>query len=119
MVITAVFNIGANIALIPVLGIEGSALSTTLGFLLLQVLTMVFAHRVQRLRPPPVELLALSAAAVVVAISCTVLPSSGVFAVARAALTLGCIAGVVLLLRELVAPADGQRPWAARVLGRH
>jgi O-antigen/teichoic acid export membrane protein len=117
MVLAATLNIGANIALVPVLGIEGSALSTSLAFLLLQILTTVFAHRVQRLRHPPLELLALSAAAVGVAFSCTALPASGVFAVARALLTLGCVATVIVLLRGLVSPSNAPR-LAGRALKR-
>lgn len=117
MVLAASFNIGANLVLVPIIGIEGSAVSTSLAFLLLQLLTMIFAHRVQPLRRQPIGLLAISAAAVAVAISCTALPTSGVFAAARAVLTLGCIATVVLLLRQLVAPATAPR-LAGRALKR-
>jgi O-antigen/teichoic acid export membrane protein len=112
MIVTAAFNIAANIVLVPQIGIEGSALSTSLAFLVLQVLVTIFAHRVQHLRPPPVGLLAGAALAVSVAVSCTVVPSTGVFAALRVLLTLVCLLVVASLLRDVIAP--GQARWLPR-----
>jgi O-antigen/teichoic acid export membrane protein len=106
VMLAAILNIASNLVLVPILGIEGSALSTSIAFVSLALIATFFAHRVQRLRHPPLELLALSAVAIAVAFSCTALPVSGAFAVARALLTLGCIATVILLLRQLVAPSS-------------
>lgn len=74
MAVTAVFNIVANIALVPVLGIEGSALSTLLAFVLLALLSAAAARRIEHLGPPSVKVLAMSAAAVGVALLSTLAP---------------------------------------------
>ncbi len=108
MVATAILNIALNVALVPVLGIEGSALATLVAFFLLTMLTTIFAHRIERLRALPVELMAISTAAVAVALACALVPSTGIFAVARALLTLACIAALVMLLRALISPSAGR-----------
>jgi O-antigen/teichoic acid export membrane protein len=112
-VVAALFNIACNIVLVPRMGIEGSALSTSLAYVLLMVLANVFSRRVQRLRHPPIGLLLASALAIGVALSCTVLPWTGPFAVLRALLTLACVVVVISMLRDVISAGSGR--WPSRL----
>jgi O-antigen/teichoic acid export membrane protein len=111
-VIAAAFNIAANIILVPVWGIEGSALATSLAYLLLLGLGVALSHRIQRLRRPSARLLLGSAAAIAVALGCAVVPGTGVLAVIRAILALACIAVVVASLRDVMSDRSGRRALA-------
>jgi O-antigen/teichoic acid export membrane protein len=110
MVLAAGFNIAANIILVPVMGIEGSAIATSGAYVLLMLLGTFFAFRIQRLRHPPLPLLLGSAAAIAVALSCAVLPSTGAFAVARAILTVACVVVAIALLRDVIREGSGRWP---------
>jgi O-antigen/teichoic acid export membrane protein len=77
MVGAAAFNIVANLILVPIIGIEGSALSTLLAFVVLQGLVTHFANRIQHLRRPPFALLASCVIAAGLAAACTKMPSTG------------------------------------------
>jgi O-antigen/teichoic acid export membrane protein len=110
MVLGAGFNIAANIILVPRLGIEGAAVSTSAAYIVLLVLGTLFARRIQRLRQPSAALLVGSAVAIAAAMSCTLLPATGVFAVARGVLTLGCVVVAVAVLRDVIRDGTGRTP---------
>jgi O-antigen/teichoic acid export membrane protein len=107
MVLSAAFNIAANLVLVPAIGIEGSALATLLAFALLQGLTTFFAHRIQPLRHPPLGLVALCAADAGLAAAFTQVPSGGAFAAARVLLALVCLIVFAAMLQGLA--SDGSR----------
>jgi O-antigen/teichoic acid export membrane protein len=111
-VIAAAFNIAANIILVPIWGIEGSALATSAAYLLLLGLGVALSHRIQRLRRPSARLLLASAVAIAVALGCAVVPATGVLAVIRAILALACIAVVVASLRDVMSDRSGRRALA-------
>jgi O-antigen/teichoic acid export membrane protein len=112
-VLAAGFNIICNIILVPLMGIEGSALSTSLAYILLLGLATLFSYRIQTLRRPGFGLLLGCAMAVAVALGCTLLPWTGVFAVVRAVLTLACVVVVVALLRDVIGQGNGR--WPSRL----
>jgi O-antigen/teichoic acid export membrane protein len=115
MTAAAIVNIALNIALVPIAGVEGSALSTLLAYVLLHALMVRFARRVRQLRRPPLKLMISCAAAVVVAASCAAIPSTGAFAVTRVAATLASLVVFGLMLRRLIAP--GKDFSLSRALG--
>jgi O-antigen/teichoic acid export membrane protein len=108
-VVVAIFNIAANIILVPRMGIEGAALSTSLAYILQLALGTFFAYRIQPLRRPPIGLLIGSAVAIAGALSFTRLPSTGAFAVARAVLTLACVVAAVSVLRDVITDGSPRR----------
>jgi O-antigen/teichoic acid export membrane protein len=108
-VVVAMFNIAANIILVPRMGIEGAALSTSLAYVLQLVLGTFFAYRIQSLRRPPLGLLAGSAVAIAGALSFTLLPWTGAFAVGRAVLTLACVVAAVTVLRDVITDRSPRR----------
>ena len=112
-VLAAGFNIICNVILVPLMGIEGSALSTSLAYILLLGLATFFSHSIQTLRRPGFGLLLGCAMAVAVALGCTLLPWTGVFAVVRALLTLACVVVVVGLLRDVIGQGNGR--WPSRL----
>lgn len=114
MVAAAIANIALNIVLVPIAGVEGSACSTLLAYVLLHALTVRFARPIRRLRRPPLKLMISCAAAVAVAASCAAIPSTGVFAVVRVAATLVSLVVFGLMLHRLIAP--GKDLWPARAL---
>ena len=107
MVISAAFNIAANLVLVPAIGIEGSAVATLLAFVLLQGLTTFFAHRIQPLRHPPLGLVALCAADAGLAAAFTQVPSGGAFAAARVLLALVCLIVFAAMLQGLASDGSG------------
>ncbi len=114
VVVAAAFNIAANIFLVPALGIEGAALSTSLAYVLLLLLAISFARRIQPLRNPPAGLLLGSVVSFAIALSSTLLPGTGVFAVVRGVLTLGCVAVAVAVLRDVISDGTGRTPSRLR-----
>jgi len=114
MVLGAGFNIAANIILVPRLGIEGAAVSTSAAYVVLLLLGTFFARRIQRVRQPPAALLIGSAVAIAAAMSCTALPATGVVAVARGVLTLGCVAAALAVLRSVISDGAGRTPSRLR-----
>jgi O-antigen/teichoic acid export membrane protein len=116
MVVAALFNIATNIVLVPRMGIEGSALATSLSYVVLLALGVFFAHRIQRLRYPSAGLLLGCAAAIAVALSCAVLPWTGFFAVGRGVIAAGCVVLVLSLLRDVIREGSGR--WPVRPIRR-
>jgi O-antigen/teichoic acid export membrane protein len=108
-VTAAIVNIALNIALVPIGGVEGSAFSTLLAYMLLHALLVRFARPIHHLRRPPLKLMISCAAAVIVAASCAVIPSTGWFAVARVAATLASLAVFGVMLQRLIAPGTHSR----------
>jgi O-antigen/teichoic acid export membrane protein len=96
-VVAGAANIALNIALVPVLGIEGSALGVLLSYTLLYALLAVAARRVDELPAPRPALVAQLFAAGVAALAVTRLPVGGVFLAVRLAVGLACLAAVAAL----------------------
>ncbi len=115
VVTSAIVNIALNIVLVPVAGVEGSAFSTLLAYIVLHVLVVHFARRIRHLRRPPLRRMVSCAAAVVVAASATAIPSTGLFAVARLAATLVSLVVFGAVLQRLIAP--GKDLGRSRVVG--
>ncbi|HUK76147.1 MAG TPA: lipopolysaccharide biosynthesis protein [Thermoleophilia bacterium] len=99
-------NIALNIALVPVLGIEGSALGVLLSYALLHGLLAVAAGRVERVSWPRAAVVAELVAAGAVALAATRLPTDPALLGLRLVVALGCLALVVVMLRRLVRPDD-------------
>jgi O-antigen/teichoic acid export membrane protein len=104
MVLGAVFNVAANIVLVPAIGLEGAALATLLAYVLLQALILPFSRRIRPLRRPSLTLVAACTAAAAIAAGITVLPATGAFAVLRALATLACAIVFAAMLQSLIAP---------------
>ncbi|MDQ6816401.1 MAG: oligosaccharide flippase family protein [Actinomycetota bacterium] len=96
----ACLNLALNVAFVPVLGIEGSALATLLGYASLHVL-LVLSSRRTCLRPTHRRLALKLVAAVALAFLAAVLPVNVPFLVIRAALGAGCAAVFVAMLMTL------------------
>lgn len=114
VVTSAIVNIALNIVLVPIAGVEGSAFSTLLAYVLLHALVVRFARRIRHLRRPPLRRMISCGAAVVVAASTTAVPANGLFAVARVAATLLSLVVFGAVLHRLIAP--GKEPWLFRAL---
>jgi O-antigen/teichoic acid export membrane protein len=100
--LAAAANIGLNIALVPVWGINGSALSTVLGYGILAVATGFSSRRIARLQPPPVLLGAELGVAAGLAVVIASLPTSPIFLGLRMAGAFGCAVWTVVIVRKLI-----------------
>jgi O-antigen/teichoic acid export membrane protein len=103
-VIAAAANFGLNLALVPVLGIDGSALVTFVSYSVQLVLLRFWAQRVVRLPLPPIRVLVLVLLALGVALASTALPWTVATVVGR--LGLAVVIGAVFLaqLTSVLAP---------------
>ena len=107
-VVGGVANITLNIALVPVLGIDGSALAIALSYALLCGLFAVAARRVERLPLPGTGVLGAICLAGATALVLTRLPAVGPWWLgARLAGALACLVLVVVLLLRIVRPGRG------------
>jgi O-antigen/teichoic acid export membrane protein len=113
-VITAVVNVAFNIVLVPVAGVEGVAIATLLAYFLRQALVIVAAGRVRELRRPPPTLILSCAAGMLVAVLCTRLPATGLFAYARVVATVLSLLVFGSMFEKLVAP--GRDVWLLRAV---
>jgi O-antigen/teichoic acid export membrane protein len=104
VVSAAIVNIVFNILLVPIAGVEGSAFSTLLAYILLHALVVRFARRIRHLRRPPPQRVISCAVAVAVAAAAAALPSTGVFAVARVLATLVSLVVFGVVLHKLIVP---------------
>jgi O-antigen/teichoic acid export membrane protein len=100
--VAAAANIGLNIALVPVWGINASALSTVLGYGILAVASGYSARRIAQLRPTPVLLGAELGVAAGLSIVIAGVPTSPVFLGLRMAGSCVCAVWAVLIVRNLV-----------------
>jgi amino acid transporter len=96
-------------------GVEGSALSTLVAYMLLHALVVRFARRIRHLRRPPPRRMISCAAAVAVAAAAVAVPSHGLFAVARVAATLVSLAVFGVVLQRLISP--GKETRLSRAVG--
>jgi len=115
VVSSALVNIALNIVFVPVWGVEGSALSTLIAYMLLHALVVRFARRIRHLRRPPLRRMISCAAAVVVAGAATAVPAHGVFAVARVLATAASLAVFGVVLQRLISP--GKESLLLRAVG--
>jgi len=108
----AVLNIVLNIWLVPVYGINGSALATLLSFTVLAAVTAVVGAKVCRLdRTPWTEWVGPLVAAGLT-FGCIKLPSTSVVLVLRMAGVVGCGVWILLLLRAAGRPNEpGKRRY--------
>jgi O-antigen/teichoic acid export membrane protein len=115
VVTSALVNIALNVVLVPVWGVEGSALSTLVAYMLLHALVVRFARRIRHLRRPPPRRMISCAAAVAVAAVAVAVPSHGLFAVARVLATLASLAVFGVVLQRLISP--GKETLLLRAVG--
>ncbi len=95
------FNIALNIALIPVIGLKGSALATTLALTLQAIMTELAArHLLVVPRPRPSTWL-FAIGGTVFALAAIALPTSGMWMEARALVSLLCATLVVMMMRRM------------------
>ena len=104
MVLGAAVNLALNVAIVPWLGIYGSALSTLIAYSLMLLLLDIRARKVMALRRPSMHLLMLVAATSAVGLGSTALPWDPWTIVLRFVLAL--VAGLVFLTQfaRMVAP---------------
>lgn len=107
----ALVNIALNLALVPVIGIEGSALATLAAYTAMMIAVHVASRRTLVLRRPPVRLTAGCVAAVAVGALSTAAPITVAFAAARVVATLVCMFAFVVLLMRIVAPEREPPRW--------
>jgi O-antigen/teichoic acid export membrane protein len=107
-VVAGAANIVLNIALVPLLGIEGSALAIALSYCLLYGLLALAARLAGALPLPRAALVAEVCAAGAMALAVTRLPVGGGFLVVRLAVGLVCLAVVVAMMRRIVATGGGE-----------
>jgi O-antigen/teichoic acid export membrane protein len=91
-------NIALNVALVPVLGIAGSAVGVLLSYALLHATLAIAARRVERLGRPRGALLARLAAAGGVTLAVTRLPASAPVLALRLAVAVACFVVVVAMM---------------------
>jgi O-antigen/teichoic acid export membrane protein len=115
-VITAAVNVAFNVVLVPVAGVEGAAIATLLAYFVRQALVTVVAGRVRELRRPPLTLILSCAAGMLVAVLCTRVPATGLFAYARVVATVSSLLVFGSMLEKLVAP--DRDVWLLRAVGR-
>jgi O-antigen/teichoic acid export membrane protein len=114
--ISAAFaNLVLNIALVPGLGIEGSALATLLSYGILQGLLALAARQARRLRPTGPGLMIEVLAAVSVALGAAALPVSIPVLGVRLAVSLACVVAFTAMLSILSGGFGARQP---RRLGR-
>jgi O-antigen/teichoic acid export membrane protein len=106
----AAANLGLNLALVPALGISGSAIATFISYALLHAGLAVFARGALPLPHPSRALLAELAAAVAAAFVATQLPVNVPFLVLRFAIALGCAAILAAMMSSLIGRSSGKRP---------
>ena len=106
-VVAGAANIALNIALVPVLGINGSALGVLLSYALLYVLLALAARRVEELPAPRPALVVQLCLAGIVALAVTRLPVGGAFLALRLAGGLACLAAVAALALRIARPRGG------------
>jgi O-antigen/teichoic acid export membrane protein len=100
--LAAAANIGLNIALVPVWGINGSALATVLGYGILAVATGLSSRRIARLQPPSVLLGAELGVSAGLAVAIASLPTDPVFLGLRMAGAVGCAVWTIVIVRKVV-----------------
>jgi O-antigen/teichoic acid export membrane protein len=105
-----------NVVLVPVAGVEGAAIATLLAYFVRQALVTVVAGRVRELRRPPLTLILSCAAGMLVAVLCTRVPATGLFAYARVVATVSSLLVFGSMLEKLVAP--DRDVWLLRAVGR-
>ena len=95
-------NIVLNIALVPALGIRGSALAVLASYGLLHALLALAARRAQGPPLPRAGLVGEVCLAAAAALVATRLPVGGAFLAARLVVALACVAVVIVLMRRIV-----------------
>jgi O-antigen/teichoic acid export membrane protein len=116
--IAAGTNLVLNIALVPRLGIEGSALATLLGYGALRVTLAVAARHVRRLQPTGPALRVEVLAAVLLAFAAAAAPVTLALLGARLVAGLVCAAVLAGMIATLSGAAPARRPdWLTRWMG--
>jgi O-antigen/teichoic acid export membrane protein len=100
-------NIALNIALVPLLGIEGSALAALASYALLHALLARAASRDDRLPRPRTTLIIKLAVGAAIALAATRLPTTAPFLAARLVIALGCLTAMGAVVLRIVAPRGG------------
>jgi O-antigen/teichoic acid export membrane protein len=100
-VVAALVNIGLNLALVPVWGINGSALATTLTYCVLASGMALLSRRLLVLPRPPLKLWAELIAAVAVILATYLIPAGGFWGLVRIAGVAVCAAIAVRTVRQL------------------
>ena len=114
-IVAAATNLVLNIALVPRLGIEGSALATLLGYGALQVTVAIAARRALRLPPTGRALRAGVFAATFVAFAAAAVPVTPPLLGIRLVLGLSCIAVLAAMVSILSGRSGAHQPeWLAR-----
>ena len=97
----AAVNVGLNLALVPRLGINGSALATLISYGLLATGMASLSRRVLPLPRPPLQLWGMLAVSELAILLSSYLPNHGLSTVVRIVGTLICIAASLRVLRQL------------------
>jgi O-antigen/teichoic acid export membrane protein len=100
-VAAALINIGLNLALVPHLGINGSALATLITYALLAAGMATASRRLLALKRPPVGLWAELIGAIAIVLATRYLPTHGFWLVVRIGGATVCAVWAVTTLRQL------------------
>jgi O-antigen/teichoic acid export membrane protein len=104
--VAAAVNIGLNVAMVPFLGITGSAIATVLSYALCARLTRPPLSSGLHVPGASVLLRSLIGGAMAVTLAIGVLPTSPVWLAIRLAMSVGAIFAFALLLRHAMAASD-------------
>ncbi len=107
-------NIALNIAFVPLLRIEGSALASLASYALLHLLLAIAARRHERLPRPRPMLVAKLAAAGCLALAASRLPTTPSILALRLAVAVACLALAAAMVRKIATPPGGPVRMASR-----
>ncbi len=111
-ILAAAGNLGLNILLVPVLGIEGSALATFAAYVLRWIVLAVAAGRVVRLPALPLRFVLSMLGVIAAAFALVALPDGGPLIVVRIVVGALALAAFLALGRSIAVPE--RFAWAAR-----
>jgi O-antigen/teichoic acid export membrane protein len=114
-VLAALANLGLNFLLVPVLGIEGSALATLAAYVLRWAILAAIATNLIRLPGLPIPFVLGALGSIGAALALTRLPDSGPLIALRVAVGAAALTAFGTLAVSLAAPV--RFPWVARVRG--
>lgn len=115
--VAAVVNVGLNVAMVPFLGITGSAIATVLSYLLLARLTRPPVHSGLRVPGVSRQLGTIIAGGVAVTLAMAALPTSHAWLVIRLAACLAAVPAFIFLMRGAVSGFEGSSRLVARLVG--
>lgn len=104
--VAAVANIALNVLLVPVLGLEGSAIATLISYAALAALTGMVARRLLLVAPVPVDIWVIVGCAIGLATALAYVPASLPSMCIELAVAVGCGVWSAAVLRRILNPVD-------------